>query len=816
MRHLLSYLILFIPIISVAGTYQTDPGVIKGSIAMPGKENGQSVTVQLKNTSKSAIVEKDNTFLITDVKPGNYRLIISAIGISTKEVTVSVKSGETVVVPVITLSRADQQLQTVEVTGRKDNSYKNERSFSATKIEMAVKDVPQSVSTVTKELMQDQQAFRMGDVVKNVSGVNQFSGYDDFTLRGFRSNTQLLNGLRTITGFWSMPLLVNIERVEVIKGPASALFGNTDPGGTINSVTKKPLDVDRKVFSFSTGSFQTYRGTIDLTGPLNEEKTVLYRLNVGYENSETFKTNSGTESVVISPSLSFAPTNKTRVNLDLVYSLYSGKLYRGQPIFGATAGANLYSTPISFTIGRANDYQKEKYFSANVSVSHQFSQNFSFNVSYLKHQWNENLMEHRTSNSYAVDSAGAEIPTLMQMQTIRRLSKVYNNNMTAYFVSRFNTGVLQHHLLVGYDHNQYSVPVGGSSETARGYKLKNGSVANTYVKANKDSYLLDAKGNPVPNVPHFNLVTPDYSMATVSNYVTTSTATAPARNNAHGIYLQDNIKWNKFSLLLGLRKEFYTDKFNFKKNNEQNVEQQSLIPRLGLVYSVIPAVNVYALYVQGFMPQSTASMANPNVGGPFDPLTSRMYEVGAKGDFLRGRLGATVALYHLEQNNVLVNANNPSNPELLEQRGQERGRGIEVDVNGRILDNLSVSANYTYSETIISKSHDKALEGQLKENAPRQQGGLWVKYALTSGNLKGLGFGAGGNFVTSRRTFSTLLELPGYAVASAAIYYRFDKIQLSVNADNLFDKTHWIGGYDFNRLFPGSPRNIQATIYYTL
>lgn len=205
-----------------------------------------------------------------------------------------------------------RQLQTVEVTGRKDNSYKNDRSFSATKIEMAVKDVPQAISTVTKELMQDQQAFRMGDIVKNVSGVNQFSGYDDFTLRGFRSNTQLLNGLRTVTGFWSMPLLVNIERVEVIKGPAAALFGNTDPGGTINSVTKKPLDVNRKTFGFSAGSFQTYRGTIDLTGPLNEEKTVLYRLNLGYENSETFKTNSATENIVISPSISFAPTNKTR------------------------------------------------------------------------------------------------------------------------------------------------------------------------------------------------------------------------------------------------------------------------------------------------------------------------------------------------------------------------------------------------------------------------------------------------------------------------------------------------------------------------
>lgn len=713
-------------------------------------------------------------------------------------------------------STKTRHLQTVEVTGRKENSYKNERSFSATKIEMAVKDVPQAISTVTKELMHDQQAFRMGDIVKNVSGVNQFSGYDDFTLRGFRSSVQLLNGLRTITGFWSMPLLVNIERVEVIKGPAAALFGNTDPGGTINSVTKKPLDVARKVFSFSAGSFQTYRGTIDLTGPLNEEKTLLYRLNLGYENSETFKTNSATENIVVSPSLSFAPSNKTRVNLDLMYALSSGKLYRGQPIFGATAGTQLNSTPISFTIGRANDFLKEKYFSSNISLSHQFTQNFSFNVSYLKFQWNENLMEHRTSNSYAVDSAGQEIPTLMQMNTIRRLSKKYNDNMTAYFVNRFNTGALEHQLLVGYDYNQFSVPVGGSSETAGGYRLKNGKIANTYVKANKDNYILDANGNPVPNVPHFNLVNPDYSIATVSGYITTSTATAPARNMAHGIYLQDNIKWNKFSLLLGLRKEFYKDKLNYSKPAERHIEQNSFIPRIGLVYNVTPAVNVYGLYVQGFMPQNSATMANPNVGGPFDPLTSRMYEIGTKADLLNGKLGATLALYHLEQNNVLVNARNAENPELLEQRGQERGRGVEVDVNGRILDNLSISANYTYSETVIVKTSDPKMIGRLKENAPRQQGGLWVKYFFNNGNLKGLGAATGGSFVTSRTTFSEVLNLPGYAVANAAVYYHFDKIQLSVNINNIFDKTHWIGGYDFNRLFPGAPRNVQATIYYTL
>lgn len=790
-------------------------GSIKGVVKSEKGEVLSNATVKLEGTKLMTLTNEQGQFHIDNVNPGNYRILITIIGYDILEKKISVVAGRETAFEA-KLAEGSLELQTVEITGRKENNYRNAQSFLATKTATALKDVPQSVSYVTKELMQDQQAFRMGDVVKNISGVNQFSGYDDYTLRGFRSNTMLLNGLRVVSSFWSQPLLVNMERVEVIKGPAAALFGNTDPGGTINRVTKKPLDVDRKSFAFTVGSFQTYRGTMDMTGPINESKTVLYRINAGYENTETFKTNLGSENFIVSPSISFAPNEKTSVNLDLVYSQSNGKLYRGQPIFGASAGANLYSTPISFTIGRASDYQKERNISATVSVSHKFNESFSVNFSYLKFVYNENLMEHRTSNSYAVDSAGQEIPTLMQMQTIRRLTKSYNDNLTSYAVKKFTTGPLQHQLLIGYDYNQFSVPVGGSSETARGYKLKNGTIANTYNKARKDDYILDARGNPVPNVPHFDLVNPDYSMANTSAYIVTSTATAPARSLSHGIYVQDQVKWNKWSLLVGLRKEFYVDKFNFEKATEQDIRQESVIPRIGLVYSVTRNVNLYATWVEGFMPQATASMTNPRAGGPFNPLVSRMYEAGAKADLFRGRASATLAVYHLEQNDVLVNANNPTNPDSLLQRGQDRGRGIEVDINGRITNDLFISANYAYSKTIISKSTIKEQEGRVKENAPMHQGGIWVKYQVSEGQAKGLGIGIGSNFVTERNTFSTLLTLPGYVIANAAVYYRFEKVQLAVNLNNIFDKTHWEGGYDFNRLFPGAPRNFLATISYTL
>ena len=183
------------------------------------------------------------------------------------------------------LQNAHQALQQVEVLGRKETTYRTKATFLGSKSETEIKDLPQSVSYASKELIADQALMRVGEVVKNFSGVTQFSFYDDIVIRGFRvngqSNTQLLNGLRTSGGFWKQPLANYLERVEVLKGPSSALFGNASPGGVLNRVTKKPLNENRKSLSVSLGSFQNFRALADFTGPMSKDSTLLYRLNLG-------------------------------------------------------------------------------------------------------------------------------------------------------------------------------------------------------------------------------------------------------------------------------------------------------------------------------------------------------------------------------------------------------------------------------------------------------------------------------------------------------------------------------------------------------
>lgn len=285
-----------------------------------------------------------------------------------------------------------------------------------------------------------------------------------------------------------------------------------------------------------------------------------------------------------------------------------------------------------------------------------------------------------------------------------------------------------------------------------------------------------------------------------------------------GAYVQGQLSFNRIQLLLALRQEFYRDVLDFRTPAENIVRQEKLLPRLGLVYDITEDINVYGTYTESFQPQTSSVLLNPDLGGPFDPLSASMWEVGSKSEWIHNRISLNVALYNIEQNNILVNANDPQNPDQLEQRGQEVSKGIEVDIMGNILSNLSVTANYAYNDTRITQSDNEEQIGRLKENAPHHQGGVWGKFTIDQGLLEGLGIGFGSNFISERVTFDTYtlgLKLPGYVVSDAAIYYKVDRFNISANFNNLFNKTHWTGGYSYTRLFPGAPRNYLLNVAYT-
>ncbi len=795
-------------------------GRIEGTVtdvegnALPG------VNILLDELGRGSTTDISGAFYLDKLSPGNYTLKLSYIGYEGFQQAINLKPGQTLSLA-LTLQEGIE-LQTVEIIGRRERGYKNTSSFSGTKSASALKDIPQSIGYVTKELALDQAAFRLNEVVKNISGVNQFSFYNDITIRGHRvagqrNSGQLVNGMRAFTSFWKQQLIPHIERVEVIKGPASALFGNASPGGTINRVTKKPLKEVRQSISATVGSFNTFRTLADFTGPMTDDERLLYRLNLGYENSGSFRDLQFDKNLIVAPSFTFLPSDKTSLNFDIVVQNSNGRLDRGQAVFG---DGDLFSVPISKSLSAANDFLNEESINATISLQHKFSDRITFNSVYMRSSYREDLLEHRTANSFAALGDGSFDIEKVAMQVFIRKRNWNNDNFNNYLNFNFDLGPVQNQLLVGYDYFQQLLEPGGSQLEARSYLLQNGTATNGFNVDNIDNYVLDANGNPTTNVAHFDLTSPTANaIRDMSNYIYRIRNFNQFLQFSHGIYIQNQASFGDFKLLVGLRQEFFTDRTNYNTDSEETVEQDALIPRIGLVYSLNPSINLYGTYVEGYQPQTASVINDPNAGGPFDPLESQLFEVGAKTEWFNGRLSASLALFNLIQQGALYNANDPNNPDLLAQIGEEESQGFELDLAGRINRNWSLVASYSFNDATITASDDESEVGRQKPNAPRHTGNLWTKYIIGSGDLAGLGIGFGADFVTER--FGSIVRtdepplFPGYELFNAALYYKQDKFQIQININNLADKTHWVGGYDFIRAFPGAPRHILTTVSYT-
>jgi iron complex outermembrane receptor protein len=810
---------------------------IYGQNSIEGKITGENnqplvkATVTLKQKSKLHTVTSgdDGAYVITDLPNGNYTITISAIGYETLSEAIVLNNGTRSMNFAMTV--VNTQLQTVEVLGRSAQKYNSDYSFSATKTAMLNKDLPQAIGTVTKELITDRQAFQLADAVKIIPGVIPSSYYNQYAIRGINQNEegQIINGMRTRQYYFLQPITTNIERVEVIKGPASATFASVDPGGSINLVTKKPLTVDRKEISLSAGSFSTIRGTLDFTGPLNKEKTLLYRLNGGYQEAKSYRDLVRNNSFLLSPSFSYIPDDKTAINVEMVMSHLNGNLDRGQPIFGAKAGADLNSTPIGLNLGAANDFFKSKDFMVTSSLSHRFSEAISFNAAYMKQTWQEDLQEHRTTNAFAPDINNQPVNTLAGMQFVQRKQNWNIDNVTGYFNFTFATGKIKHQLLAGYDLHRWEKQKGGGQNAARGFLLKDGTVASSFVPANAANYqTITYKGLtlPKPNVSYFDLETPSYNFREASDYIMNVKTPVPsALTTTNAVYVQEQLTWNRFILLLSVRQEWFKDITNYEAANEFSFTNNKLLPRVGLTYAITNNINVYGTYLEGFQPQSNTVTLMPNTGSffwttksaaQFKPLTSDLKEFGVKATVLKGKMQVNAAVYEINQRNLLLNANVPAFPDSLTTRGAERSRGFEIDVAGYLLPNWQINASYSYIDAVIVEDNDEALKGARKQNTPYNSANMWTRFNFPVGStLKDIGIGAGVQYNGDRLPwFSRDFKTPAYTIMDLAVYYSPGKknIQVACNVNNLFDTRYWIGAQSYLRLFPGAPRNMMLTV----
>jgi iron complex outermembrane recepter protein len=674
------------------------------------------------------------------------------------------------------VAQQDEPIELV-VTGQQDG-YRVPDGTTATKTDTPLRDIPQSIQVVPRQVIEDRNTPRVGEALRNVSGVQQPANtsaglFDQVFIRGFSAATDaiLRNGSRDQSNGFIPYDTANLEQIEVLKGPGSVLYGQGQPGGTVNLVTKQPLQEPFYRVSATVGNYDSYRGTVDLTGPLNASKTLLYRLNAAVQTSGSFIDELSSSRYFVSPVLTWQISPNTKLTFDAEYLQGIVKTNFGLPAVGTVLPNRNGKLQRGSLVNEPYE-DNRRAFRLGYNFEHQFSENWQ-----IQNAFRANLID-----GFGAFSSGFS-PNLLADQ--RTLTREYTEvpggkgshrgvyTLDTYVVGKFNTGGIQHQLVAGVD------------------IYRNALFANPSL--NRVIAPLDIF-NPVFG-------------AAPGRVLSRNPATSTTIDNL-GIYIQDQIKLaENLKLLLGGRFDIVSRKFENSENASANSFQQdeAFSPRVGLVYQPIKPISLYASYSRSF---------NQVIGTTFDstlfePEEGTQYEVGVKAD-LSNRVAATLAFYDLTRSNVLTL--DPRNTRFSIQTGKQRSRGIEFDVAGEILPGWNVIASYAYTDATVTTDNRFAVGNRLP-NIPLHSASLWTTYTLQKGSLQGLGFGLGLYHAGERKgDLANTFELPGYLRTDAALFYKRDKLRVGLNIENLFGSEYFESASSPLRVYYGAPFTIRGSI----
>ncbi|MEH2253086.1 TonB-dependent siderophore receptor [Nostoc sp.] len=658
------------------------------------------------------------------------------------------------------------------VTGTPDTRYQVPDATVGTRTNRRVQDIPQSIQVVPRQSWQDQGAVNTIDALRSVGVIqtaNSPTNGDVFTIRGFQTSNILRNGLKDYTAgaVSGQSQLANIERLEVLRGPASVLYGQGNPGGTINFVTKQPLSEPYFATSMTFGSYSFYQPTLDISGPLNSDKTLLYRLNASYISTESFVDFFYNQRYLIVPVLSWQIDKKTKLTFEGEFRDQQQAHRTGLPAVGTVLPNPNGEIPLNVNTLDEGATNNRRSILLGYNFEHRFSDNWS-----LVNAFNIRSLRYRTDTA----NPGSLRP---DQRSINRTRQDYTGAPAAddeyaldnHVVGKFKTGSLQHELVAGFDLYRDIVQF---DQTMRSL-------------APLDLF------NPVYGQPPGGIV---------------SRINQKTKNDQLGFYVQDIVSLtNNLNLVLGGRGDFVDNKVtNFlRASGNQSQSDFAFSPRVGLVYKPIPPVSLYASYSESFF----QNIGTTFEGNLFEPSRGTQYEVGVKADFFSGKLSSTLALYQLTQSNILTT--DPNHLTYSIATGEQRSRGIELNITGEILPGWNVIASYAYTDGQVTKDNQSTIGNQLV-NVPENSASLWTTYTFAKGNLQGLGFGLGLFYVGERQgDLINSFSLPSYLRLDAAVYYRLDHLRFALNLKNLSD-VQYFTARNINLVYPEDRFIVEGTV----
>ena len=768
---------LILGMILMSGNLRAQNGTITGTVVDRNDVPLPGMTVSILGSGRMVSTDANGYFRLSDVRPGTFSIQVSSQGYESQEQLVSVKAGQTTDI-LFEIYEQTSELEEAVIVGRK--SYIEPLSAISTRTSVPLKDVAQSVQAIPRAVLNEQQAFKLNEGYRNAAGIVEVNTLNDYIIRGFRKGKTnfLMNGQMGSMNYENPPMLFNVEKVEVLRGPTALLFGYAAPGGVVNVITKKPLATRYNNINISGGSFNTFHFQSDFTGPFNESKTLLYRLNVGYENAGNSVDFLKMKTFAIAPSLLWKIGDKTSLLAEFAYTRDDRTLCyeNGYPAFNG----DVFAVKQSFAVHEPNDYSHRDAFQTQLNFKQYIKENIIFNT----------LVNYNKVNAdaeYLITWDGpdenGDLP-----RVIERMKQDHDIlSVNAYLEANFSIGSVKNQVLAGADFYYFV-------ESYPDYKNASASSVNIF--------------HPVYGTVDKSAQPNDIYDSSIWEY----------RTRTYSGYAQDNITFSEhLKGVVGIRYEQYHYTMRYVEGDYDETDPSDAsawIPRAGLIYQPVKSVSMYGSYSVGFEPQKSNY---PNNGGPFDPEISTQYEVGVKSELFNKRLITTLALYDITKRNVLTpDPDDPSGRKRV-QKGEVKSKGVELSLTGNITDNWSVLFNYALNDIKVTKSNKPEEIGRAFGNAPKNLMNLWTSYRIMGGTLAGLKFGGGFRFVDKRIPYSLEeLTLPAYTVFDGMVSYDISKnATVSFNLYNITDTQYILGAYASWQLRPGYPRSFRIGLDYS-
>ncbi len=732
--------------------------------------------------------------------------IASALNYNTSEVTAD---------PLDTIkNKKGQILREVTVTGNKP-----QKPVSVSRAGIKPMDLPQSVQVIDNEIITQQQAIRLSEVIKNANGVYVGSArggaQESFWSRGYdmSANNMFKNGFRYNAG--SIPEVSGLERVEFLKGGSALLFGNVAPGGIMNLVTKTPKFEKGGEINMQTGSYDYYKPSVDFYGPLN--KYIAYRFNGSYENAKSFRDYVKNERIYFNPSFLFKISEKTNITVQGDYLNADWTPDFGTGIIGET----ILDMPRNIYFGALWSTGNTKSSSASILFNHDFNKNWklAFNSSYQSYR----RTQKSTAQLNPVATNGDWKRGLTQADAAEN---IFGDQLS--LQGTFNTGKIKHQIFTGVDYEYSLAP----------------SYTFAFYASPTSSTVITTESTAI------NLFNYDYGTQSTVAPFSKATQLGTTNTQRFGAYAQDLISINEYIKVLGgIRWSWQEAEVDTKElstgitTTSAKTLNRAYSPKGGIVIQPNRDMSIFASYSNSFTPNTGTTVDLKTLA----PSIIDQYEVGIKKDFWRGILSTNVTVYQINNNNLAQTAQfladgvtQNVNANLKELVGATKGKGIEIDITAKPAEGLNIMAGYSFNETKISKSSGTSgslVVGDILARTPRNTANLSFFYKLPTGKLKGLSFGAIASYIgdrtggwndryvwtenkpsTTPKTYTVTIEdrdipLEGYTTVDASVGYEWKKFSILCKLSNITNELNYTVHENYSTN-PIAPRQIMTSLKY--